>query len=139
VSEERKKILKLLASGKISVDEAEKLLSAISAPDGESRSGAKAETSKPKYLRVVVEPGPGSEKAEKVNIRVPIKLIRAGIKLASFLPSDVQGKVDSALKQKGISLDFSQFNKANMEEIVESLRDLTVDVDGQERVRITCE
>ena len=139
MSEERKKILEMLASGKISVEEAEKLLSAISESEGESISGTKTEASKLKYLRVVVEPGPGSTNEERVNIRVPIKLIRAGIKLASLLPNDVQGKVDGALKEKGISLDFSQINEENLEEIVESLRDLTVDVEGEERVRIYCE
>jgi len=139
MSEERKKILEMLAKGKISVEEAEKLLSAISESEGESVSGKKTETSKLKYLRVVVEPGPGSNKDERVNIRVPIKLIRAGIKLASLLPNDVQGKVDGALKEKGISLDFSQINEENLEEIVESLRDLTVDVEGEERVKIYCE
>jgi DNA-directed RNA polymerase subunit F len=139
MSEERKKILEMLANGKISVEEAEKLLSAISESDGESIPGTKTEASKLKYLRVVVEPGPGSTNEERVNIRVPIKLIRAGIKLASLLPNDVQGKVDGALKEKGISLDFSQINEENLEEIVESLRDLTVDVEGEERVRIYCE
>lgn len=139
MSEERKKILEMLAKGKISVEEAERLLSAMSESKGDSIPDNKAETSKLKYLRVVVEPGPGSEKDERVNIRVPIKLIRSGIKLASLLPNDVQGKVDDALKEKGISLDFSQINEENLEEIVESLRDLTVDVEGKERVRIYCE
>jgi hypothetical protein len=139
MSEERKKILEMLAKGKISVEEAERLLSAISESEEESTPGKKTEVSKLKYLRVVVEPGPGSEKDERVNIRVPIKLIRAGIKLASLLPNDVQGKVDDALKEKGISLDFSQINQENLEEIVESLRDLTVDVEGEDRVRIYCE
>jgi len=139
MSEERKKILEMLAEGKISVEEAEKLLSAISESEGESVLGEKAGSAKLKYLRVVVEPGPGSKNDEKVNIRVPIKLIRAGIKLASLLPNDVQGKVDDALKEKGLSLDFSQINEENIEEIVESLRDLTVDVEGEERVRIYCE
>jgi len=55
---------------------------------------------------------------------IPIKLIRTGIKLASLLPNDVQGKVDDALKEKGLSLDFSQINEENIEEIVESLRRL---------------
>jgi DNA-directed RNA polymerase subunit F len=139
MSEERKKILEMLAERKISVEEAEKLLSAISESEGESVPGEKAGSAKLKYLRVVVEPGPGSKNDEKVNIRVPIKLIRAGIKLASLLPNDVQGKVDDALKEKGLSLDFSQINEENIEEIVESLRDLTVDVEGEERVRIYCE
>jgi hypothetical protein len=139
MSEERKKILEMLAKGKISVEEAERLLSAMSESKGESIPDKKAETFKLKYLRVVVEPGPGSDKDERVNIRVPIKLIRSGIKLASLLPNDVQGKVDDALKEKGISLDFSQINEENLEEIVESLRDLTVDVEGKERVKIYCE
>jgi DNA-directed RNA polymerase subunit F len=139
MSEERKKILNMLAEGKISVEEAEKLLSAISDSEQETLSDKGTIASKLKYLRVVVEPSPGSKNEEKVNIRVPIKLIRAGIKLASLLPNDVQGKVDGALKEKGISLDFSQINEENLEEIVESLRDLTVDVEGEERVRIYCE
>jgi len=139
MSEERKKILNMLAEGKISVEEAEKLLSAISAQEEETSPGEKSGLSKLKYLRVVVEPGEKSEKAERVNIRVPIKLIRAGIKLASLLPNDVQGKVDDALKEKGLNLDFSQINEENIQEIVESLRDLTVDVEGQDRVRIYCE
>jgi hypothetical protein len=139
MNEERKKILEMLSEGKIGVDEAEKLLSAISAPEGDSIPGETKGPSKLKYFRVVVEPGDESGKAERVNIRVPIKLIRAGIKLASLIPNDVQSKVDEALKEKGINLDFSQINEENMEEIVESLRDLTVDVEGQDRVRIYCE
>jgi DNA-directed RNA polymerase subunit F len=139
MSEERKKILGMLVEGKISVEEAERLLSAISESEEESIPGKKTETAKLKYLRVVVEPGPGSKNDERVNIRVPIKLIRAGIKLASLLPNGVQGKVDDALKEKGLNLDFSQINEENIEEIVESLRDLTVDVEGEERVRIYCE
>jgi len=139
MNEERKKILEMLADGKISVEEAEKLLSVISESSGETSEGEKTDKARLKYLRVIVEPGPGSENSERVNVRVPIKLIRAGIKFASLLPKDVQGKVDNALKESGISLDFSQIKEENMEEIVESLRDLTVDVEGKERVRVFCE
>lgn len=139
MNEERKKILEMLADGKISVEEAEKLLSTISESSGETSEGEKIDKARLKYLRVIVEPGPGSENSERVNVRVPIKLIRAGIKFASLLPKDVQGKVDNALKESGISLDFSQIKEENMEEIIESLRDLTVDVEGKERVRVFCE
>lgn len=139
MNEERKKILEMLADGKIDVEEAERLLSAISESSEETPAGEKTDKTRLKYLRVIVEPGPGSEDNERVNVRVPIKLIRAGIKFASLLPKDVQGKVDNALKESGISLDFSQIKDENMEEIIESLRDLTVDVEGKERVRIFCE
>ncbi len=139
MNEERKKILEMLAQGKINVEEAERLLSALSEAPGEPGSREKADKPKIKYLRVVVEPGPGSETKDRVNVRVPIKLIRAGMKLASLLPKDVQGKVDNALKESGVSLDFSQISEENLEDIVESLRELTVDVEGKDRVRVFCE
>jgi hypothetical protein len=118
---------------------AERLLSALSDSQGESSSEEKTDKPKIKYFRVMVEPGPGSTTKDRVNVRVPIKLIRAGMKFASLLPKDVQGKVDNALKESGVSLDFSQINEENLGEIIESLRDLTVDVEGRERVRVFCE
>jgi hypothetical protein len=129
----------MLAQGKISIEEAERLLSALSDSPGESGSEEKTDKPKIKYFRVMVEPGPGSATKDRVNVRVPIKLIRAGMKFASLLPKDVQDKVDNALKESGVSLDFSQINEENLEEIIESLRDLTVDVEGKERVRVFCE
>jgi len=93
MSEERRKILEMLSQGKIDIEEAEKLLSAISEPSSEPEQGEVPKKKDfPKYLRVVVEPGPESVKGEKVNIRVPFNLLRAGIKLASLVPVDVQGK-----------------------------------------------
>jgi hypothetical protein len=139
MNEERKKILEMLAQGKVNVEEAERLLSALSEAPGHPGSGEKADKPRIKYLRVVVEPGPGSETKDRVNVRVPIKLIRAGMKFASLLPKDVQGKVDNALKESGVNLDFSQISEENLEDIVESLRDLTVDVEGKDRVRVFCE
>lgn len=140
MSEERRKILEMLADGKITVEEAEKLLSAISESSEESHQEEKTQDkARPKYLRVIVEPGPDQENGEKVNIRVPMKLLRAGIKLASLVPKDALGKVDSHLKEKGINVDLSQITEDNLEEIVESLNDLTVDVEGKEKVRIFCE
>jgi len=141
MNEERRKILEMLSQGKIDVDEAEKLLAAISEP---SKDSEKSEMPKkkdlPKYLRVVVEPGPESVKGEKVNIRVPFSLLRAGIKLASLVPVDVQGKVNEHLKEKGVNLDLSNITSENLEELLVHLNDLTVDVDSkEEKVRIFCE
>jgi len=136
MSEERKKILEMVSEGKISAEEAERLLSAIS-KDGEPDSGtAKRE---PKYLRVMVEPRPGSSNPDKVNIRVPLKLIRAGLKLAALIPKSAQSQVNEALHEKGIELDFSQIKPEDLDNIVRQLDDLTVDVEGKESVRIFCE
>lgn len=140
MGEEKRKILDMLAAGKITAEEAEKLLSAVSETTGdeEKREGS-APKSGPKYLRVLVEPAPGNESGEKVNIRVPIKLLRAGIKLASLIPHDAQGKINTALHDKGLNMDLSQITEENLGEIVESLNELTVDVEGKERVRIFSE
>lgn len=143
MSEEKRKILEMLAEGKISVEEAEKLLAAISTSESErkeSPSSSKESTrTRLKYLRIFVEPGSEQGKGERVNIRIPLNLIRAGLKWASFMPKDVHKKVDEALKDKGIDIDLSQMTPDNIEELIEHLNDLTVEVEGKEKVRIFCE
>ena len=138
MSEERTKILEMLQEGKITVGEAEKLLGLI-AEGKANEEGTTQKKAYPKYLRVMVEPGPGNDNADKVNIRVPIKLIRAGLKLASFIPKDAQGKVNDALSEKGIDADFSKLKPEDLDEILIQLNDLTVDVEGKEKVRVFCE
>lgn len=138
MSEERRKILEMLQEGKISVDETERLLSALSSPEVEERESP-SEKGKPKYLRILVEPGPGSEEKERVNVRVPLKLIRAGLKLASFIPKHAQTRVNEALQEKGIDFDFKNLTSKDLEDLVTQLDDLTVEVEGKETVRIYCE
>ncbi len=138
MNEERKKILDLLAQGKITVEEADRLLSAVSSPETEERPVSSA-ASGYKYLRVFVEPGPLSQTQDRVNIRVPLKLIRAGLKWAAFIPQHVQGEVHKAMHEKGIDLDFSKIKPEDLDDIVTQLNDLTVDVEGKEKVRVFCE
>jgi len=138
MNEERRKVLDMLAQGKITVDDAEKLLAAV----GVDPAGAGATSSgKPtwKYLRVQVEPGPGNEHGDRVNIRVPFKLIRAGLKFAAFIPREAQDKVHAALREKGMNIDLAKVTPEDLEEIVANLDDVTVEVDGQDKVRIFCE
>jgi hypothetical protein len=142
MSEERRKILDMLAEGKITVEEAEKLLAAISDDTEYFKSKTeKDDTGKSgfKFLRIQVEPGPGSEKQERVNIRVPTKLIRAGLKWAALMPKHARTHVHEALHEKGIEMDFDKMSAADIEELVAHLDDLTVDVEGKEKVRIYCE
>lgn len=138
MSEERKRILEMLAEGKISVAEAEKLLAVVEAAPTTENNGFGG---KPgwKYLRVLVEPGPGSESQEKVNIRVPMKLIRAGLKFAAFIPQAAHGKVNEALREKGMNIDLTKITSQDLEDLVSNLDDMTVEVDGKEKVRIFCE
>lgn len=138
MSEERIKILEMLSKGKITIEEADKLLRAIH-PTGAESPGPSSSSKHPKYLRVLVEPTTESSKGERVDIRVPMKLIRAGLKLATLIPKQAQPAINEALKEKGIEMDFSQITPDDLEELVVNLNDLTVDVKGKDTVRIFCE
>jgi hypothetical protein len=138
MNEERRKILDLLAQGKITVDEAEKLLAAVGEPSLQPEADASGKRAW-KYLRVQVEPGPGSESGDRVNIRVPFKLIRAGLKFAAFIPRDAHAKVNQAFKEKGMDVDLARITPQDLEELVSNLDDMTVEVDGKDKVRIFCE
>ena len=131
MSEERKKILEMLAAGKITAHEAERLIAALDDVETQERRSEASVSSdrKPRYLHVVVH-----DDDHRVNVRVPMKLIRAGVKLSALVPQDT---VDAALEASGI--DLRQINADNLDEILENLNDLTVDVDGKETVRVFCE
>jgi hypothetical protein len=135
MNEERKKVLQMLAEGKISADEAERLLEALENRISEaSPATSLAETGLPKYLFVKVD----STSGDKVNIRVPMKLIQAGIKLKSLLPLDAQDKINAQLSEKGINLD--DFNTENLKDLLDALTELEVNVDDKkgDKVRIYC-
>ena len=135
MSEEKRKILEMLADKKISVDDAEKLLAAV----GDAPAAAGGAAKGPKYLRVLVEPAPGNKEGDRVNVRVPLNLVRAGLKFASFIPPKVQEQVNAELKEKGVPFDLSHFNAQDIEALLVHLNDLTVEVEGKENVRVFCE
>ena len=141
MDKERRKILEMLSQEKITVDEAERLLAALSEPasgqTGDSTVGPSG--SKPKYLRVMVEPAPGNNHGERVNVRVPLNLIRAGLKWASFIPEHTQVKVGRALEERGISADFSKLTAEDLEDLITHLDDLQVEVEGEEIIKVFCE
>ena len=76
-----------------------------------------------------------STDGDQVNVRVPLRLIRTGVKLTTTLPSETNGK----LAKKGI--DLSEPGKLEGEDLVDALRELAVDVDSAngDTVRVFCE
>lgn len=136
MNEERRKILEMLQQGKITVEETERLLAALASPE-ETKAGVEKPSCK--YLKVIVEPSPQSENRDRVNIRVPVKLIRAGLKFAAFVPKHAHASINQALHEKGIDMDFTQITREDIEDLVSQLSDLTVEVEGKDKVRICCE
>jgi hypothetical protein len=76
---------------------------------------------------------------KKAEGPLPLNLIRAGLKLASFIPKEAQTKVNDALSEKGIDMNFKNMTKDDIEELLQNLNDLEVDVEGRETVKIYCE
>jgi hypothetical protein len=149
MNEHRRQILQMLSEGKISADEAERLISALEEPsagkssESVSDSGAKAT---PKYLRVQVdsEEDGGHEGPTKVNVRVPMQLLRAGVKLAGLIPAQALHRANDAIHKQGIPFDLTQIKPGNLEELIDQLNDLSVDVDQKDqatkvKVKVFCE
>lgn len=139
MNEERMKVLNMLSEGKISAEEADRLISVI----GEQKVESAGETVNglPRYLYVHVNSlkENGAEKKENVNIKVPMALLRAGVNIASIMPDNVQGEINDAMDKKGIKFNLSDIKKENLDEFIMALRELEVNVDGEdERVRIYC-
>lgn len=148
MNEHRRQILQMLSEGKINANEAERLIAAIEESAGarSADEGSSAGKSHPKYLRVVVdsEDDGRHDGPTKVNIRVPMQLLRAGVKLASLLPAQALRRANHAMQEQGLPIDLTQIKPENLEELVEHLNDLTVDVDQKDanakvKVRVFCE
>jgi len=140
MSDNQKRILDMLAEGKISAEEAQKLLAAIG-PGGDEPKSALPRNAK--YLRVVIHPDPDAPKSEdvkRVNVRVPVALIRAGIKFTSLIPADASDQVNEALKEKGIDFDVRNLKPEDLEELLMAMHDLEVDIqNGKEKVHVYIE
>ena len=142
MSETRRQVLEMLAAGRITAEEAERLINALErdAPvEAEARPAVKR-----KYLRVMVDSDEPGQGPVRVNTRVPMQLLRAGVKLANLIPPKAREQVDKALHEQGIPFDMSGINANNLEEIINQLEDLTVDVDVDEKeqkvkVKVFCE
>ena len=126
MQKERKGILGMLARGEISVDEADKLLSATGPSDAPVRK-------KLRYLYIIIAK-PGQSK-DRVNLRIPLRLLSYGLKLTKLIPAVVRGKVDTALAQVGMDFTITQDNVADF---MDALTDISVQIDSGERVQIYC-
>ncbi|HWW87626.1 MAG TPA: hypothetical protein VNZ26_28705 [Vicinamibacterales bacterium] len=202
MSDENRRILDLLAQGKLTVDEADQLLRAVSAtasttaaasdsatasagsatdsattsapgsgsssPKQESKAGA-GEPSQPRYLRIAVKRARpwwadpkdarkdaaganwnkahawsgdmgGSFPQKEVTIRVPIALVKSGMRLGAIIPGVAAEQIAAKLRERGVDVDLSKLDPASIDAILKDLGEIDIDVDhGNAQVHISCE
>ena len=144
MSEDRRSILAMLAEGKVNADEAERLIATLERDVKvpiPGTSPVQPNGVKPKFLRVTVDKEDGHNGPTKVNIRVPMQLLRAGVRLSSLIPEHARLRVNESMRHKGYeNFDLKDFKPENLDELVAQLNDLTIDVnEDRTKVRIYCE
>lgn len=144
MSEDRKRILGMLAEGKITADEANLLLDSITAgdlaPAAPATSGASAWPTGPSangaakfmYVKVTGE--------DQVDVKVPLSLLRAGLKLTSLIPTQAMDQISESMGEHGMSIDFNNLKPADIEELIANLGEMEINVhtaDGDD-IKVFC-
>lgn len=145
MSEDRMRILAMVAEGKISAAEADTLLDALT-PDAEHATGqatpspsadwpsGPSASGTPKFMYVKVTG------KDTVDVKVPLALLRAGLKLTSLIPPQAMDQLNESMGERGMSIDFNNIKPDDIEEILTSLGEMEVNVhsgDGDD-IRVFC-
>jgi hypothetical protein len=140
MNEQRKDILDLLAEGKITSEEAEQLIAALERDQLPAVASSEARPrGKAKYLRLEVDTTENGEPG-RVNARVPLQLLRAGVRLAALIPPQALARANTALDRSGVPIDLTQLKPEQLEDLIEQLDEVTLEIDQPEaKVRVFCE
>lgn len=142
MNENSRRVLEMLSEGKVSVDEAERLLSLVDeGPETETTTAmqplvpVRTESAR-RYLRVTVD----SDDDEHVDVRVPLALIKAGIRLHTLLPEKAEKGIRKTIKKKGIDIDIDNLRTEDLDQLIDALSEIEVNIhDGDDKVRVYCE
>ncbi|MGH7742204.1 MAG: hypothetical protein ACRENS_09295 [Candidatus Eiseniibacteriota bacterium] len=171
MSEDSRRVLDLLSQGKITVNEADRLLSAIGPESaGSSATGAATagkgaavgEAPPPKYLRITITktrswpgddgghsrrarmwPSQMGDRSREVTVRVPLALVRNGMRLGAMIPGLTGAGVQAHLRERGVDVDLSKIDAHTIDQLVSEFGEINIDVvserGGKAQVHITCE
>lgn len=143
MNDDRKRILTMLATGRITAEEAESLLDALASPAAEKPAAGSARHGEPKYLRIQMEKDREDEREPKhVHIRVPLQLLRSGVRLQGLMPPKARARLSAALAEKGMDFDIYKLKADSLESFIDTLTEASIDIeshDGSSRLKVSCE
>jgi hypothetical protein len=147
---EQMKILEMLKDGKITPEQADKLLDKLAKLDAEpdeddfvvddprgyaaSAQAVKvkiAKGKKRKFFCIKIN----TQNGKNINLRLPMAVAKAGVKLSALLPESAMG----TLKEKGVNLDeLSNLKGDDLTEALEAL-DIKINTDEGDSINIFTE
>jgi hypothetical protein len=146
-----RRVLDMLSQGKISIDDADRLIKAMRTERPvDTGAGAASEGRAPvRWFRINIHK-PAKDEAHKpkdVNIRVPIAVVKGGMRLGAIIATFAGEKAAQRMKERGLDLDLStingdlsRMNGAEFDTFMKSLDDMNIEIDdGRSQVRITAE
>ena len=151
-TDDTRRILDMLSQGKITVDEADRLIKAVTAEQpAETATADTAADSRERmrWIRINIQKPADDDghRAKNVNIRVPIAIVKGGMRLGAIIGTFAGDKAARRMKAQGldidlakISSDLSQMNGPEFDEFLRSLNETNIEIDdGKSQVRITAE
>lgn len=76
----------------------------------------------------------------RVNARVPLQLLRAGVQLAALIPPQALTRANAELSRSGVPFDLTQLKPEQLEALVEQLDEVTFELDQPDaKIRVFCE
>ena len=137
MSNETKRVLDMVAAGKITVDEGERLLGVLGAGQSASPPPGETERPVPRFLKMEAAATGKDGKDEGFRMRVPLDLLRAGIKMRALIPKARRDKINEKLTEKGIEGDIFEMSDDQIDTLIRSLGELEMeggDSDGSFRL-----
>ena len=113
-----------------------------------SRSSSEPDGLFVRWIRINIQkPANDGHKAKNVNIRVPIAVVKGGMRLGAIIGTFAGDKAARRMKAQGldidlakISSDLSQMNGPEFDEFLRTLHETNIEIDdGKAQVRITAE
>jgi len=159
-TEDTRRVLDLLSQGKITVDEADRLLAAIGqAPRERATAGAgapaggkgtaTAEAPLPRYLRITVTrtrgwhhderaharrawmwPGYAGGREREITVRVPFTLVRNGMRLGAMIPGLTREGLRAHLRERGVDVDLSRLDADTIARMVSEFGEMNIDIES---------
>jgi hypothetical protein len=139
MSSETKRVLEMVGAGKITVDEGERLLDALGAGQT-APPPLEAGRPLPRFLKMEAGATGKDGKDEGFRMRVPLDLLRAGIKMRALIPETKRDKINEKLREKGIEGDIFEMSDDQIDTLIRSLGELEIEAgDGEGSFRLYLE